>query len=930
VCERESFGAYMYREQFSTSLNNSNTSNRYCLWSIRRNQNRRRRRRRRGAFDRALLSSSSNDRDQRFGIVMTTTTTTTVARTRMISLTELVGKCVRASYEGCVEIRKVRHENDNGTGDVREKSKGDARSALTEADVNAQMAIVKSLRKYYGPELAIVGEEDDDGDNNVTSGDCSTSDDEDEEEDDDTFMKFVRNKCGGGDNDMIALEDVCIFVDPVDGTREFVEGRIENCQCLVGISVNGRSVAGAIGIPFPKGLNGFEIDREDAKASAIIFGLCGVGGVSDDPESDKGVVGVFNEHLMHEKFFLNEVVESNAFTITTGDSSSALLKAAVDATASSLSKSSSPSNLKDINRPLVGGAGSKIVNVAFGKADVALMHPTCLWDSCAPEAVLKAAGGFVTDFFGAPLCHSKNARTLENRLGIIASMPRKNTPTRKEMCANMRACEDLQILFAKEAGFENSNNTELSKTLDSQAYDIARALDGSPLTVEYLSNEILSRKKSDDYDEHTKLIQYSVSEQTAVRGLMSDAVRIDLTWKAAADTESSHDVSLPNSLFYKRVDMQNLAHVRLKKTTAPMKISRDVRSFYVESAFLSSSAARALHAAGVGIPRCYASAFQLNERSSVDSKFALLLQDFSPEQGWFQEKSLNLEQARSAVIALARMHAFFLPDAKFLKDSKNALVELEKSVWLSGAYWQPSMQTMDEQVANLAKRYDTYLISFEKDIEDFITKRYPNCDVKTIGERLQKVAVDVGEEAFPFAASDDDVSLSKITSNERLKKQRTIVHGDPKAGNIFLKQKQGGDGTKYECSLIDFQWTGFGLPGTDLGHFLAASITEDALFDDGKSLIDLYYENFCKYATEFGCGSNIERDILTKEELERQVDISILDTTRCIFAYQWHRARACPEMLEKNKESIGRNSYNKNKFNAMWIIRRCDELLKKI
>ena len=62
---------------------------------------------------------------------------------------------------------------------------------------------------------------------------------------------------------------------------------------------------------------------------------------------------------------------------------------------------------------------------------------------------------------------------------------------------------------------------------------------------------------------------------------MSDAVRMHLDWK------DNSEKSMPKSLFYKRVDMQSLAHVRLKKTTAPMKIGRDVRSFYVESAFLS-------------------------------------------------------------------------------------------------------------------------------------------------------------------------------------------------------------------------------------------------------------------------------------------------------------------------------------------------------
>ena len=44
----------------------------------------------------------------------------------------------------------------------------------------------------------------------------------------------------------------------------------------------------------------------------------------------------------------------------------------------------------------------------------------------------------MSDFFGAPLCHSKDARTVENNLGIIASMPREKTPTRTEMCAKLR------------------------------------------------------------------------------------------------------------------------------------------------------------------------------------------------------------------------------------------------------------------------------------------------------------------------------------------------------------------------------------------------------------------------------------------------------------------------------------------------------------
>ena len=100
------------------------------------------------------------------------------------------------------------------------------------------------------------------------------------------------------------------------------------------------------------------------------------------------------------------------------------------------------------------------------------------------------------------------------------------------------------------------------------------------------------------------------------------------------------------------------------------------------------------------------------------------------------------------------------------------------------------------------------------------------------------------------------------------------------------------------------------------------------LFDDGQTLIDVYYENFCTFASEFGCGANVSESILTKDELRRQVDVSILDTMRCIFGYQWHRAKASPDMLERNKNSVGRNSYNKCTFNAVWVMRRCDELLR--
>ena len=52
------------------------------------------------------------------------------------------------------------------------------------------------------------------------------------------------------DLENLVLSDVIVFVDPVDGTREFVEGRLGACQNLIGISYRGRAVAGVVGLPF--------------------------------------------------------------------------------------------------------------------------------------------------------------------------------------------------------------------------------------------------------------------------------------------------------------------------------------------------------------------------------------------------------------------------------------------------------------------------------------------------------------------------------------------------------------------------------------------------------------------------------------------------------------------------------------------------------
>ena len=55
-----------------------------------------------------------------------------------------------------------------------------------------------------------------------------------------------------------------------------------------------------------------------------------------------------------------------------------------------------------------------------------------------------------------------------------------------------------------------------------------------------------------------------------------------------------------------------------------------------------------------------------------------------------------------------------------------------------------------------------------------------------------------------------------------------------------------------------------------------------------------------------------------------------LKTCRTVFAYHWIRIKASPAVLEKNKLSLGRNSYNKSLAHAKWLVAACHRALNHV
>lgn len=306
----------------------------------------------------------------------------------------LLSTVVDACQRGCQEIRTVQASRElsksSGSADslqVTLKDEQDPRSALTEADTAAHKAIVGSLRAEWGEELYIVGEEDDD--EALASSLLQMS-----------FPPLKRDMFDDDIGETVDIDpkDITVFVDPLDGTREFVEGRLENCQVLVGIAINGEAVAGAIGIPFPTG--------DLTSNSTIVYGLAEMGS------------GVSGEPLARGPFPLERNIDGVKYPRphhATGDSEDTVMTACRNRAVQCFGGST----------VVYGGAGNKILAASLGEVACSIQHKVGgAWDLCAPEAVLKAMGGKMTDLFGEEIeIYGRDAPQRCNERGYLVTPP---------------------------------------------------------------------------------------------------------------------------------------------------------------------------------------------------------------------------------------------------------------------------------------------------------------------------------------------------------------------------------------------------------------------------------------------------------------------------------------------------------------------------
>ena len=435
--------------------------------------------------------------------------------------------------------------------------------------------------------------------------------------------------------------------------------------------------------------------------------------------------------------------------------------------------------------------------------------------------------------------------------------------------------------------------------IDDTLLDIVQDLDGNPLSTEYFS-KAMGVKHAEGF---------VCLEKDAFRGFMSNGCRIRLYPGG-------------ESAFYKRIVFDDLEHAKEKLAKSPFKLVRDAKSYHVVASFLTSRSCQQLMDAtqnNVCIPKCYDAELRPDDTDPMKSKFSFLLEDFSPSAGWYQRWLLeDREECKAALSAYAQMHGFFWTGSNFWrKANAEAADELEKGVWESGSYVQPKAQD-EGQCSQVTSEWAKKRLKFEKQLSSF--DFWDN-----LGERLESVSKECGRKAHPFA--DDELSNS-------FEKYRTFTHGDPKAANLFFRDCRTVESQpKVQVGLIDFQWSGFGLAASDVAHFMTSAVHADELVNGGEEeLLKFYYDELTQSLLRFGVfGSKKEMEQEFSFDLfMEQYNEAFLDICRLVIAYTWSRFEEPVESHDHAAcaRTMNKTSYNKSIPNVVWLMSRCDEILK--
>lgn len=287
----------------------------------------------------------------------------------------------------------------------------------------------------------------------------------------------------------------------------------------------------------------------------------------------------------------------------------------------------------------------------------------------------------------------------------------------------------------------------------------------------------------------------------------------------------SHSAQLQLDL----VGKQQPAYLYMKKVIArdmPAKsahaLRRDLLSNRVEARFYEEFSAE-IRARGIPLlqaPLVHEHLSCLDVASDEEDlrEGALLLLLENVDKGYMQTSPLTFDQATASLSLLANFHAATWEDQELLKKAQQRLHS-------TGGYWNLDRRGKSE-LEQLKPVWKNYLEAFGPLHPDFFSEP----GITLLAERLEGVAAWVAAQLQP--SPEDEFA--------------TLMHGDPKAMNMFLPVDSSG-----KALIIDFQWTGVGYGMADVAMHLPHSVHVSALRNGGEErLVKMYHEELVKALTD--------------------------------------------------------------------------------
>uniref|UniRef100_A0A7S2UTP8 CHK kinase-like domain-containing protein n=1 Tax=Fibrocapsa japonica TaxID=94617 RepID=A0A7S2UTP8_9STRA len=270
---------------------------------------------------------------------------------------------------------------------------------------------------------------------------------------------------------------------------------------------------------------------------------------------------------------------------------------------------------------------------------------------------------------------------------------------------------------------------------------------------------------------------------------------------------------------------------------------RKLHSYQVEAEFYRSVAPRFLEAvraesghqggplfAGVPTP---------HHVSSDSDRFVFVLSDLEPL--YPEDGGLSKTQTWTALKWLAAFHACFWEAD-------------EAGLWAEGSYWH--FETRQDEWHSMGRSWAR------------LHDAAPGLD-----RRIQ--------------------GLDRGGGANRSRRNRTLVHGDPKSANIMCTQ----DGNS--CGMYDFQYCGGGFGSRDLVYMLVSSCPSRTLDTSFNEMLQFYHDELCQRLPAAKAAD------FPLAELEMQFDLCLLDYVRFMAGWgMWG--------------------------NTSWANRRADQILTKI